>query len=246
MTAQQVSAGVQRVSYGISNWYLVEDAGAVVCVDAGTPADWQQLTRGLERLGHSLAAVEAVLLTHAHSDHTGFAERARQEAGASVHVHQADAEAARTGKPGRGEGGMARYLLRAEAYRTIAGLSRRGALRIVPVREVAVFEADEILDVPGRPRVIHAPGHTAGSSALWFESRDFVCSGDAIVTRNPLTGRRGPQIMPTAFNESTDQAMASLDAFASVRADLVLPGHGEPWRGTVADAVQHARAAGRS
>lgn len=238
--------GVQRVSYGISNWYLVEDAGGLVCVDAGTPADWHQLTRELARLGRSLGDVEAVLLTHAHSDHTGFAEQARREAGASVHVHEADAEAARTGRPGRAEGGMARYLMRAEAYRTIAGLTRRGALRIVPIQQLAVFHDGEVLDVPGGPRVVHAPGHTAGSAALWFEARGFVCSGDALVTRNPLTGRLGPQIMPTGFNENTDQAMASLDAFDGVRADLVLPGHGEPWRGTLADAVRHAQALGRS
>jgi glyoxylase-like metal-dependent hydrolase (beta-lactamase superfamily II) len=39
--------------------------------------------------------VEAVLLTHAHSDHTGFAERARTEAHAAVRIHGADAEVAK-------------------------------------------------------------------------------------------------------------------------------------------------------
>jgi hypothetical protein len=31
---------------------------------------------------------------------------------------------------------------------------------MVPVAEASTFADEEVLDVPGRPRVIHAPGHT--------------------------------------------------------------------------------------
>jgi hypothetical protein len=40
--------------------------------------------------------------------------------------------------------------------------------------------------------------------------------------------------------------MASLDRLASVPAELLLPGHGEPWTDGVVDAVRLAKAAGRS
>jgi glyoxylase-like metal-dependent hydrolase (beta-lactamase superfamily II) len=64
---------------------------------------------------------------------------------------------------GKNEAGYGRYLLRIEAYRTLFGLMRRGGLKIVPVHEVSTFEDGETLDVPGRPRVVHAPGHTEGN-----------------------------------------------------------------------------------
>src|SRR5690348_9074178 len=44
---------------------------------------------------------------------------------------------------------------------------RNGVARTAPVAEASGFADDEeVLDVPGRPRVIHTPGHTAGNAAL--------------------------------------------------------------------------------
>jgi glyoxylase-like metal-dependent hydrolase (beta-lactamase superfamily II) len=103
-----------------------------------------------------------------------------------------------------------------------------------------------VVDVPGRPRVVHAPGHTAGTAALYLESRGILFSGDALVTRNPLTGRIGPQIMPSGFNRDSAQALSSLRALLSVAASTVLPGHGEPWTGGAAEAVRLARQTGIS
>jgi glyoxylase-like metal-dependent hydrolase (beta-lactamase superfamily II) len=67
-----------------------------------------------------------------------------------------------------------------------------------------------------------------------------------MAAENPLTGRIGPQIMPSGLNEDTAQALASLDALRGIDADLLLPGHGDPWTQGVAEAVRKARAAGPS
>ena len=141
---------------------------------------------------------------------------------------------------------MGPYLVKAEMYRTVFSLLRRRALSIVPITKLSSFGDGEVLDVPSRPRVVHAPGHTAGNVALYVESRGVLFSGDALVTRNPLTGRVGPQIMPSGFNHDTQQALSSLQALLGVAATTVLPGHGEPWTGGTAEAVRLARQAGTS
>ena len=97
----QVSEGIHRLTRGVTNFYLIEESGKYTMVDAGTPADWAFFSRSLAELGGKLDDLDAVLLTHAHPDHTGFAERARTEAGARVWIHRADEEAGRTG-PGGG------------------------------------------------------------------------------------------------------------------------------------------------
>jgi len=240
----EVADGIRRLSRGVVNFYLIEEGGRFTLVDAGTPRDWDLLDHALSRRGHALTDLEAVLLTHAHSDHTGFAERARTHARATVWVHSADRAVAKGAKPPRNEAGVGRYLLRVEGYRTLISLSRRGGAKIVPILEVSTFEDGRSLDLPGRPRIVYAPGHTAGTCAV--ASGDVVMTGDALITRNPLTGRRGPQVMPSALNVDTAQALSSLSAIEALSAATLLPGHGEPWSGGTEDAVRAARAAGRS
>lgn len=242
----QVSDGIHRLTQGVTNFYLIEESGKYTVVDAGTPGDWAYFARSLAGLGAKLADVDAVLLTHAHPDHTGFADRARTEAGAQVWIHRADEQAARTGQTGKRDGKITSYLLRAAFYRTTISLMRRGGGRMIPIAEVSAFGDGEQIDVPGRPRAVHAPGHTPGSAALLFEDRRILVTGDVLATENALTGRIGPQIMPSGLNEDTDQALTSLDTLLGIDADLLLPGHGDPWAEGVAEAVRQAKAAGRS
>jgi glyoxylase-like metal-dependent hydrolase (beta-lactamase superfamily II) len=239
---QEVAKGVTRVTGGICNFYVVEEGGSYTLVDAGAPGDWKLLLQVVP----SIDRIEAILVTHAHSDHTGFAERARREAGTRVMIHQADAALAKGGKPPKNDGGIARYLLRAELWKTTFSLSRRGGVKIVPIAKVSTFGDGETLDLPGQPRVVHAPGHTAGTAAVYLEDRGVLCSSDALIMRNPMTGRTGPQIAADAFNLNSEQALQSLDILGAVPAETVLPGHGEPFTGGAAEAARLAKAAGRS
>ena len=117
---------------------------------------------------------------------------------------------------------------------------------MIPIAKVSAFADGEQIDVPGRPRAVHAPGHTPGSAAILFEGRRTLLTGDVMATRNPLTARHGPQIMPSGLNLDTPQALASLDALRGIDADVLLPGHGDPWTQGVTEAVRQAKAAGPS
>jgi glyoxylase-like metal-dependent hydrolase (beta-lactamase superfamily II) len=242
----RVADGVYRLTRGVTNFYLIEEGEKLVLIDAGTPKDWSLFTQTVADLGHRLDDLEAILLTHAHGDHTGFAERARKETEAPVWIHRDDEHPVTTGEVGQPDGHMRSYLLKLQMYRTMLSLGRRGAARIAPVYEVSTFGDGEILDLPGKPRVIHAPGHTRGSCALLAETSSTLFAGDALTTWNPLTGASGPQIMPSGMNEDSGRAMRSLDAFDGIAADAILPGHGEPWTKGVAKAVRMARSAGIS
>jgi glyoxylase-like metal-dependent hydrolase (beta-lactamase superfamily II) len=241
--AVRLADGVVRLGTSYVNWYLVADDDGVAVVDTGVPAYRPQLEPGLELLGRSLNDVRAVLLTHSDADHTGVSTAIREEAGAPIHLHPADAESARNrGRKEIDESTLAE-LTHPGAYRLFWHFARNGAAR-PPVVDQTVPVADgETVEVPGRPRAIHTPGHTPGHVAYLFPNHRTLFAGDAMCTWHPTRGRRGPQIM--AFNVSTRQAFESLGAVEDLDVDLVLVGHGEPWTGGVADAVDQARMTAR-
>jgi glyoxylase-like metal-dependent hydrolase (beta-lactamase superfamily II) len=125
----------------------------------------------------------------------------------------------------------------------VASFVRTRAFFPAPVKEVRRYE-DGTLPVPGTPRVVFAPGHTHGHCALHFADRDVLIAGDAIVTLDPYTARRGPRLVARAATCDVERNLASLDALAATGARIVLTGHGEPWTEGVQAAVEQARRAG--
>jgi glyoxylase-like metal-dependent hydrolase (beta-lactamase superfamily II) len=123
-------------------------------------------------------------------------------------------------------------------------MARAGPPGRLKISDVVTFADGDVLDVPGRPRVIHAPGHSDGSVALHFAGHSALLVGDVLCSFNPLTGRRGVQVMPGAFAVSSAQALESVGRLEGVEAAVVGFGHGDPWRGGVGAAVAEARATG--
>lgn len=239
--AAEVAPGVYRFGSRRVNWYVLEGDDGLAVVDAGVPGHWDQLVGGLEGLGHGLDDVAALLLTHGHPDHVGFAERLREAADVPVFVHEADASMARGEGPGAPAGDLFRNLWRPAVLALLVELARGGGTSIAPVSAVQPVEGDQELDVPGAPQVIHLPGHSPGSCAYHLPHREVLVCGDALATLDLTTGReRGPQVMPM-FNADREQAIESLDRLASLGEVTLLPGHGAPWRGDAAAAVRLAR-----
>jgi glyoxylase-like metal-dependent hydrolase (beta-lactamase superfamily II) len=237
----RIREGLHRLGDGIVNSYLVADGSDVTIIDAGVPGYWADLPGELEAMGRTLTDVRALVLTHGHSDHIGFAERARRERAIPVSVHELDAGLARGEVPNPAKGGPTRIgpVLRFLLY----GL-RNGALRTKHLGAVSTYGDGATLDVPGSPRVIFTPGHTFGSVTLHFPDRDAVIAGDALVMLDPYTAREGPCIVARAATADVDRNLRTLDAVAATGAQTVLTGHGPPWTRGAEAAVERARAAG--
>lgn len=228
---------LHRLGNDIVGSYLVNLPEGITLVDAGLPGHWNDLQCELAAIGRPLSDIRGLILTHGDSDHIGFAERLRGEAGVPVFIHAADAERARTGEKPKTPMGPAKLgaTLGFFAY----GL-RKNALHTRYVQEVVEVADGEVLDLPGAPVVIGMPGHSPGSIAVHVPAVKAVFVGDALTTRHVLTGREGPQ--PAPFTDDPVEALASLDRLAEVSASWVLPGHGAPWHGSPAELAAAVRA----
>jgi glyoxylase-like metal-dependent hydrolase (beta-lactamase superfamily II) len=241
---RDVADGVHRICDSFVNWYLIEDGGRVTAVDAGLPRSWESLHTALAHIGRIPGDLDAIVLTHAHADHLGFAERARTELDIPVWAHDDEAWLTRHPMRYKTERSPVAYLRHRQARRSLLGLLRTGALFTKAVDEVRTFEDGETLDLPGRPRVIYTPGHTFGHCSFHLPDRDAVIVGDALITLDPYTGAIGPRVPPACSTADSRQAVRSLDRLAETRVQTVLTGHGEPWREGATEAARLAREAG--
>ena len=125
----------------------------------------------------------------------------------------------------------------------------------LPVNALAARIANSVASVPElqyrsisiegiRLKAIYTPGHTDGSSCLAMPHRKVLFTGDALVTLSIVTGERTPRVMPGSFNKNSPQALESLNELKGLAAELILPGHGEPWHGSVNAAIVLAQQTG--
>jgi glyoxylase-like metal-dependent hydrolase (beta-lactamase superfamily II) len=228
---------LRRIGNDIVAAYMVETADGITVVDAGLPGHWRDLRRELDAMGRSPDDIRGLVLTHGDSDHIGFAERLRREYGTPVFVHAADAARAMGAPTPKSKVGAWRL---GATTGFLAYAARKGGLHTTPLTAVQEVEDGDVLPLPGSPTIISLPGHSPGSIAVLVPEADAVFVGDALTTRNVLTGRTGPA--PAPFTDDPAQALDSLQKIEHLPVAWVLPGHGVLWKATPASIVADIRA----
>ncbi|GER23073.1 MBL fold metallo-hydrolase [Zafaria cholistanensis] len=245
MEVQLVADRVHLISHAHVNCYVVQDDDGLLLVDAGLPSMRPPLLGLLAGLGRDVSDIRALVLTHGHFDHVGFALHAHRKWEVPVLVHHGDQRLA--AHPYRYKPRSNRFLYPLTHPRSLpllAGMAAAGALSVKGVDDTRPLDTGEPLPLPGRPIALHTPGHTDGHCILHLPRHGVVFSGDALVTLDPYTGARGPQIVANAATSDPDKALASLEVLAGTGEQTVLPGHGAPWAEGARRAVDLALATG--
>ena len=234
----KVADGVEQFTdQDLVNWFLIETDDGPVAVDAGFPTAWAQI----KDRAHEL---KAIVLTHAHIDHLGFAPIAQREHGTPVYVPEKDVGLAKNPLYyAKSERVPLTYVAKYAATRRIywRGAKAVGMLGKTVKDPRPYAEGD---DLPAGLRAIFTPGHTKGHMALHLPERDIVFVGDTIVTWDPYTDLRGPRLVARAATWNSAVNLESLRKVAETGASTVVVGHGEPWREGAESAAAAAREAG--
>lgn len=235
---EQVASNTYTLGSRSHNFYVMEDGGEVTVIDAGCSREWSKFVDALDSLGIALDSVSAILATHVHGDHFGFGAAAQDE-GIEVSVHEDDETRALgtyTGRFAATAFDLPLWSLR--AWRNMLPMLLAGVTDLDHVDQVGTFADGDVLDIPGRPRAVHTPGHTEGHTMFHCADDGLLFTGDGLVTMDLLGKETGPQMMSPVFNLDTEQAYDSLQRITELDAELLLPGHGKPWAVSPKTAVQ--------
>ena len=224
------------------NWTLVTDQNGVMLIDAGFPGDRDDVLASLRQLGFGVDDLRAILLTHAHIDHFGSAIWFAKTHGTPVYCHAAEVgHSKREYLQQASPVDIATHIWQPRWLKWSVAITRKGAMVRDGIPTTQALTEDVAARLPGEPMAIPTPGHTGGHCSYVVDG--VLVSGDALVTGHPLLKSDGPQLLPEVFNHDQDGCVRSLAALGMLDADVLLPGHGPVWRGSVREAVERAAGA---
>jgi glyoxylase-like metal-dependent hydrolase (beta-lactamase superfamily II) len=202
----KIIEGIHQVDGVNGSVYLIVNGDKLTLIDTGFIRSEGKIEECIEKLGFKPSAVSTIILTHYHIDHTGNAKKLKEKTGAKVAVHEADAEFVTHKKsPPRPKGLLSRAI---------------GVVKAAPVDpDILLKEGDMIEGL----KVIHTPGHTPGSIALFDAQRKVMFVGDTVFYAKGQI--EGPK---ENFSWDSKLARESIGKIAAYDFEVMLSGHEEP------------------
>jgi glyoxylase-like metal-dependent hydrolase (beta-lactamase superfamily II) len=202
---------VHRIALRFSLAYLIESKSGLVLVDAGIKGEEQKILRKITEVSGD--DLRLIFITHAHLDHYGSAAALKRITGAPIAIHHLDEEAMSLGETHLGSArNIGRILAPLLPLANALGQPE-------PVEaDVVLEDGDDMAEFGMDARVLHAPGHTFGSSCLVVE--------DSLAFVGDLVTNTGQPHLQRAFAQDWSSLPTSLNKLRAKEPDWVFPGHG--------------------
>lgn len=192
-----------------SNIFLVTGEDPFL-IDTGTGSNTQSVLDWIEEL-MDIKNIGRIILTHRHYDHVGGAAKLARALGATVLIHELDADPIANG----------------DSWGTQASMFGE-AMEAV---EVESLNEGDIISTGDRDfLILHTPGHSVGSLSLFCEGDGTLISGDTV-----FVGGVGRWDLPTG---NFEDLIGSLRRLGGLEVADLYPGHGPCAKG---NALWHLR-----
>jgi glyoxylase-like metal-dependent hydrolase (beta-lactamase superfamily II) len=222
-----------------ANVYVV-GSGPVTLIDTGPkmPGFLDLIRKQLNRAGLDFKDVTRIIATHGHMDHVGLATQIRRAAGHPVEVFIHPGDLRLVSKESFRDN---RWSKKADELMTWIGVPVDEISKIKqhfasfsewydPVDPVSFLkDGDEFSGKGYHLKVIHTPGHTAGSVCLYESKQKILFSGDCLIkhiTPNPFIEVEKFRLQNPEY-QSLSAFIDSLERLARLDVRYVYSGHGE-------------------
>lgn len=226
---ERVADGVHFVEGPASNWVVLSGDGTVSLIDAGYPGDVELVRASLREVAGD-APLQAIAVTHGHSDHTGSINPLLAEhPGAVVLTGSAEVPNVRRDVTYQvTAAAVLPHLIKPRFAKWLRHAIRAGGLQDVAVSAPEGLDADATITLSGHTvRVRATPGHTPGHTAYELPGAHAVATGDALVTGHAVSRTVGPQALHPMFHHDRAGALALAGELAREWSGwTLLPGHG--------------------
>lgn len=217
MGLTQLARGVYRLPLGGVNAYLIE-GDDLTLIDTGLPGSLPKIETGVRELGHELAEIDQILVTHLHADHSGSLSKVKASSGAPVYMHPTDGRMVEAGKsirPTVPSPGVLPWIMVTLLARFVTRVSIEPAVVDFPLEPGGGLPFVDDL------QVIHAPGHSAGQVVFHLgRSGGVLIAAD---TASNMITLGYPPIM-----EERELALDTLARLADLDFQVACFGHGRP------------------
>ncbi len=205
---------------GYANGWLIRSRKGAVLVDAGYDRQESRFVYALRRMGYRPRDLRLIVITHAHLDHFGALAAIKRYTGATIIVHEAEAEYLRTGVPL-----MPKALSVWGKMWLALGRKFPELLKVQPVEPDIVVSGEVDLSEWGiDARLIETPGHSPGSMSVLFKG-GTAFAGDVAVSS--FRARFG--VRAAGFGDDPEELTASWRKLVAAGVRRICPGHGKPY-----------------
>ncbi|MBQ1109302.1 MBL fold metallo-hydrolase [Streptomyces anulatus] len=212
MDLVEVLPQLHMFRFRIGQAYLWRDGTELTLIDAGDIDSAAAIEDAIRTLGLDPAGIRRIVITHGHRDHYGAAQELADRHGAEIIAHALDAPVVRGERPVPEPD-----LLDWELPLWEHGLTVPEA---PPTRVDREVTGGEVLPFGDGARVVHAPGHTAGSIAVHLPLHGVLFTGDTVASVE--------RVMLGVFNVDRAEAAATFRRLAALAPRTVCVGHGDP------------------
>jgi hydroxyacylglutathione hydrolase len=183
-------------------------------VDVGLIGKADYKIESIRKMGIELKDIKRVIMTHTHLDHIGcLSEILKKIPGVELWIHKLEAEPL--------EKGDERTVYGMDAFKTMYQVQYGLKPGVFSFQVNHKLEGGEILNIGGMEwEVLHVPGHSIGSIALYYRPKKILIPGDVIyadyaIGRFDLHGANGSDLKK------------SLLRLAKLEVNILLPGHNQ-------------------